>query len=874
MSSKKFFAVIVFLMALVFTVSGCGGGGSSNSLSQNPDDNPIPTPTPTPIPTPTPTPTPTPSGFVVTFNSMGGTAVASQTVAAGGMAEEPDEPSRSENHFLGWYTGEGFSFMFGFETPISRDITLYAKWWDENDTTDSDGDGLIDSLEYTFGTDPDDPDTDDDGLTDWEELNWLNYNPLAKDTDGNGIPDGDEDYDNDGLTNVQEGNYSTDMAAYDTDSDGLSDGDEVKVYGTDPTKPDTDGDGVDDGTEVRIGSDPLNAETSFTTTLTSNRVSSNPKAIDISVSMETSADAAGTLSVTPATCDDTLLISQNMPGYLAAYTLSADDKVKSATVTFTLGSDVGRYEAGVFEPTIYWLNEDTGLLEEVEGQEITADGKITAKVSHFSIYMLLDKMAFEEVWSNDIKPPMVIVSGDTSRDAVIDFAFVLDNSASMSRNDRNHLMLQVTRDFITKLRPGKDKASVVLFDVNSKIVTGLSDSSDVLNAAVSTDYFDYRGSWTNGTAGLYDGVNILVSSSDADYKYAIFLTDGEDNRTSAHTYDEIIDMASNDKIAIYTIGFGSSLASGYSSRVATLVKIAHETGGEYYHASAGTVSLDVVFRKIGQETIDMTADSNNDGISDYYTDLLNSGELTINGIAWCAGVVSNDSDDWDGDGLKNGEEIKIFTMPNGKPYVRMYSHPLLVDTDGDGYSDYEEVREMKTSPLKRNFFAGKESASDSSSSSLASSGTFIASSTFSASSTSIPSDGVNLIARDSFFPAEYVSMSTQEKPAFSWSRVKQTKKTLIDYFSKYATTDQTMARNSNSAARRAAHQNRADNIALVSDMIRMCKSVLSLVTTIEGGGEYDSLGASDKSNIRETKSLMQSIHDALIRGKQNDLEHM
>lgn len=35
----------------------------------------------------------------------------------------------------------------------------------------------------------------------------------------------------------------------DTDQDGLSDGDEVLVYGTDPLKPDTDGDGLIDGDE-------------------------------------------------------------------------------------------------------------------------------------------------------------------------------------------------------------------------------------------------------------------------------------------------------------------------------------------------------------------------------------------------------------------------------------------------------------------------------------------------------------------------------------------------------------------------------------------------------------------------------------------------
>jgi outer membrane protein OmpA-like peptidoglycan-associated protein len=51
--------------------------------------------------------------------------------------------------------------------------------------------------------------------------------------------------------------YHTDPNNPDTDGDGLTDGDEVKKYHTDPLKADTDGGGVDDGTEVKRGTNPL-----------------------------------------------------------------------------------------------------------------------------------------------------------------------------------------------------------------------------------------------------------------------------------------------------------------------------------------------------------------------------------------------------------------------------------------------------------------------------------------------------------------------------------------------------------------------------------------------------------------------------------------
>jgi hypothetical protein len=62
------------------------------------------------------------------------------------------------------------------------------------------------------------------------------------------------DSDNDGLNNSREKYYKTNPNVPDTDGDGLLDGAEVKL-GTDPTNSDTNGDGLLDGAEVRIAVD-------------------------------------------------------------------------------------------------------------------------------------------------------------------------------------------------------------------------------------------------------------------------------------------------------------------------------------------------------------------------------------------------------------------------------------------------------------------------------------------------------------------------------------------------------------------------------------------------------------------------------------------
>jgi len=52
-----------------------------------------------------------------------------------------------------------------------------------------DGYGLSDALENTIGTNPNDSDTDFDGLDDGEEVNEYMTNPRNGDTDGDGLSD-------------------------------------------------------------------------------------------------------------------------------------------------------------------------------------------------------------------------------------------------------------------------------------------------------------------------------------------------------------------------------------------------------------------------------------------------------------------------------------------------------------------------------------------------------------------------------------------------------------------------------------------------------------------------------------------------------------
>ena len=133
---------------------------------------------------------------------------------------------------------------------------------------DSDGDGVDDGTEVGRGTNPNDTDTDDDGVDDSSELASLNRtdirdqsDPLQKDTDGDGLMDdiefdigcpyvNDDDSDDDGLQDGYEdadqsggivnslggsgsqGSGETDPCDADSDDDGLLDGAEEGLFGT------------------------------------------------------------------------------------------------------------------------------------------------------------------------------------------------------------------------------------------------------------------------------------------------------------------------------------------------------------------------------------------------------------------------------------------------------------------------------------------------------------------------------------------------------------------------------------------------------------------------------------------------------------------
>ncbi len=247
----------------------------------------------------------------VVYDTEGGVSNEATVTLVAGVDSDGDSLLDDEEALIGTDPNnpdtDGDGLQDGEEVGTDR---VYTDGVDTNPLdADSDDDGLSDGdevngtglLTASGPTDPLDSDSDDDLLFDGLEVgvetpvnggisggivtsgtdtgatSWrpdsdptTTTDPNNPDTDGDGLRDGDEDADGNGrVTNTiggtgTVGSGETDPNNPDTDGDGLQDGEEVNGTGasqgvgtTDPLDTDTDDGGVDDGTEVMIdGTDP------------------------------------------------------------------------------------------------------------------------------------------------------------------------------------------------------------------------------------------------------------------------------------------------------------------------------------------------------------------------------------------------------------------------------------------------------------------------------------------------------------------------------------------------------------------------------------------------------------------------------------------
>lgn len=571
------------------------------------------------------------------------------------------------------------------DEPVNYNLYSYGQKKKLSENEDSDGDGLSDALEDSMGLDYLSSDTDDDGLTDYEELYLTLTDPLNTDTDGNGIDDGEDDLDGDGISNKEELAIRTSPINYDTDRDGLSDSDEINKHYTNPLETDTDGDRLSDYDDVYLGFDPLKADTDGNGIIDSEEkiyqtVSEkidNPQKSglkEVRVALSTNGNAEKNVSVEDMyELDD---MSSDVAGLVGVpVEITCSSHFEEATITFY-------YDSAALENTeeenlaVLWYDEANNWYQILDEDSIvdTSAKTVTYKTTHFSTYMLVDKSAWYEAWRENIDYRSS-QSGETARNC-FDIMFVIDTSGSMSGNTL-YKAKESMKKFVDTMQDN-DEAAIVRFNTGGYIEQEFTNDREALKKSVDALYASGGTSVMNG---LYTAKSVFESHACDKKKIVVLICDGDVNY-----YQSTIDYYINNNIQIYTINIANV------SSHANLQKIASQTGGEYFYN--GDVSkLGSTFVAIEDSALNQpsTADTDGDGLYDIYE---TAGMKLPNGQIVYTNVNKTDTD---GDGLSDFQETGIIYniddryIGNGETkrvqYFQMRSNPANADTDGDGITD-------------------------------------------------------------------------------------------------------------------------------------------------------------------------------------------
>ncbi len=674
---------------------------------------------------------------------------------AGDAAQDPDSDGLDN---LAEFNAETDPFEADTDSDSLSDgdeVQIYGSSPISNDT---DGDELTDWEEVNwYQTDPSSADTDGDDLSDHFELTATNTDPLDADSDDDGMHDGYEidvglnpnsaidgtfDSDADGLSNLEEYLYGTDIYTADTDEDGLTDSDETNVWFTNPLDDDSDADLIKDGWEASNGFDPLSPDDAGT----------DPDGDGFTNKEEFfgNSDPNDPLSVPPLTPWYTYQGDIDHTGYVPAH---LDVAVFTNLWTIQPGfgpeqylehvaADIGEawvsiYSAGyerhlinidAAAGDIIWQH-DFGDVNSLAPPAL-ADGKVYVQTGgHEDAFTWsfdretgapLTQESFLAQWPSFL--PMATYGGD-----VFGFAGYYGGISSFS-GDSAWTNWWVRLQHYDMTTPVVDEDYVYIYGLEGLNVID-RHTGEILFAIKDEDAGQIYSPARSAPLKTPDG-HILVRQQ---YRLVLFdietrsilwqINDAQFSEQSAMANGRIYAVESGDVVTL-DIGSGQELArwtapepitqrlivsashvlaasdgNTYAINVATgAVEWATPTGGELtlsndgvlYISSSASQSISAV-RLFGDTDLDGIPDhweqENGLDAADSSDALVDNDDDGLSNIEEYRNRTNPHVDDTDGDGLTDGEEVDQYQ-----------SHPAKVDTDGDGLNDYDESIVWQTDP--------------------------------------------------------------------------------------------------------------------------------------------------------------------------------
>lgn len=383
-----------------------------------------------------------------------------------------------------------------------------------------------------FGIDPNEYDSDGDGLSNYVEIYHAGTNPLMVDSNQNGVSDADEDSDGDSISNINEQTLRTNPGRADTDGDTLNDYRELSEIGSHPCDYDTDDDTLSDGDEILLGLSPLKKKTdgetldakrSFTQSLSEQN-------IDERLVSDTSEATPSLTLTTNGNINNRVYISKNESNDFSDSRAIVGEPIDiygeelgSGTITFDLAqkdsSTVVGNSVSFYSNIVCKYNED-GTTEYLNTEYDTATLSVSAEISDGGTYYLLNvKNLFDELGlvmpdipsidalsGVDVSGVVSLSSGYESHTvkplsdkgyrngfsgsgvmAQADIVFIIDTTGSMS-NEIDNVKNNVSY-FVDALKDKGVSAGLALIDYQDITVDGM-DSTRVHSNELTNWFYD------------------------------------------------------------------------------------------------------------------------------------------------------------------------------------------------------------------------------------------------------------------------------------------------------------------------------------------------------------------------------------------------
>ena len=638
------------LFVAAFSSTGCGGGHSS--LLQPPN-----------------------TYFTVTFDSNGGSVVANQTVREGEKAVEPTAPTKDGYTFGGWYTDSALTERFSFNTVITANITLYAKWNATSVTTytvtfNSNGGTEVSNQNVVAGEQavaPADPTREG-----YNFAGWYSDSALTElFSFGTAITGNLTLY-----AKWEAQSKPTNSFTVTFDSNGGSEIEEqiIRAGGVviEPDEPIKDGHvflrwETDDGNSFIFGygiSEDVYLIAQWAETIPATEgelknlekvsiINSSPLSFDEnsvlnSVEVQYKLDEFGLVSVVENKNDPMC----NVPGLIGnpiEISLTGG-KLNEAKIIFNY--DPAKLSTTPEDLAIIWYNDASNDIKVFADESIVDIENHTLSISttHFSKYGVVSLKEWKDSLAQHLP---------TVRTAKLHYNLILviDCSGSMSgiKMQNTIISAQSLIDSMTE----DDYVSIIAFESSAREVLGrtkvTSSNRQEIKNKIGTLY---ASGGTNFDRALQKALEYHVDEVDS-ASLIVLLSDGESSVSSS-----TIQRLKSNAIRVMTVGLGISSYSSYYAQ--NLENIALETGGSYLNAS--TEDIQEKFSEIAEYDLGTFVDNDNDGIPDIVE------EIGMRDQYYNIIKTTSSDQDTDGDGISDSEEMGTYVSSTTR-FIRK-SNPL------------------------------------------------------------------------------------------------------------------------------------------------------------------------------------------------------